>query len=56
MRWLLIVFTGLALMLSACGKIGSGEKIAVVNWEKVLQEHPQGEYGLPAGAAPGREL
>lgn len=41
MRWLLIVFTGLALMLSACGKIGSGEKIAVVNWEKVLQEHPQ---------------
>ena len=41
MRWLLIVFTGLALVLSACGKIGSGEKIAVVNWEKVLQEHPQ---------------
>ena len=41
MRWLLIVFTGLALMLSACSKIGSGEKIAVVNWEKVLQEHPQ---------------
>ena len=41
MRWLLIVFTGLALMLSACSKTGSGEKIAVVNWEKVLQEHPQ---------------
>ena len=41
MRWLLIIFTGLALMLSACSKIGSGEKIAVVNWEKVLQEHPQ---------------
>ena len=41
MRWLLIVFTGLALMLSACSKIGSGEKIAVVNWERVLQEHPQ---------------
>ena len=41
MRWLLIVFTGLALMLSACSKIGGGEKIAVVNWDKVLQEHPQ---------------
>ena len=41
MRWLLIVFTGLALMLSACSKTGSGEKIAVVHWEKVLQEHPQ---------------
>ena len=41
MRWLLIAFTALALMLSACGKIGGGEKIAVVNWEKVLQEHPQ---------------
>ena len=41
MRWILIVFTGLALMLSACSKIGSGEKIAVVNWEKVLREHPQ---------------
>ena len=41
MRWLLIVFTGLALMLSACSKTGSGEKIAVEQWEKVLQEHPQ---------------
>ena len=41
MRWLLIFFTGLALVLSACGKIGSGERIAVVNWEKALQEHPQ---------------
>lgn len=41
MRWLLIVFTVLALMLSTCGKIGGGEKIAVVNWDKVLQEHPQ---------------
>ena len=41
LRWLLIVFTGLALMLSACSKTGSGEKIAVVQWEKVLQEHPQ---------------
>ena len=41
MRWLLIVFTGLALMLSACSKTGSGEKIAVVHWDKVLQEHPQ---------------
>ena len=41
MRWLLIVFTGLALMLSACSKTGSGEKIAVVHWEKVLQEPPQ---------------
>ncbi len=41
MRWLLIVFTGLALMLSACSKAGSGDKIAVVHWEKVLQEHPQ---------------
>ncbi len=28
-------------MLSACGKIGSGEKIAVVNWDKALQEHPR---------------
>ena len=41
MRWLLLFFTGLALVLSACGKIGNGERIAVVNWEKVLQEHPQ---------------
>jgi hypothetical protein len=41
MRWLLILFTGLALVLSACGKIGSGEKIAVVNWDRALQEHPQ---------------
>ena len=41
MRWLLVILTGLALLLSACGKIGSREKIAVVNWEKVLAEHPQ---------------
>lgn len=41
LRWLLIVFTALALMLSACGKIGGGEKIAVVNWDKVLEAHPQ---------------
>ena len=41
MRWLLIVVTALALMLSACGKIGSGERVAVVNWDKALQEHPQ---------------
>ena len=41
MRWLLIVVTALALMFSACGKIGSGERVAVVNWDKVLQEHPQ---------------
>lgn len=41
MRWLLIIFTGLALMLSACSKIGSGEKVAVVSWERVLREHPQ---------------
>ena len=38
MRWLLIVVTALALMLSACGKIGSGERVAVVNWDKALQE------------------
>ena len=41
MRWLLVIFTGLALVLSACGKIGNGEKIAVVNWDRALQEHPQ---------------
>ena len=41
MRWLLVILTGLALLLSACGKIGSREKIAVVNWDKVLAEHPQ---------------
>ena len=41
MRWILIVVTALALMLSACGKIGSGERVAVVNWDKALQEHPQ---------------
>ena len=41
MRWLLVILTGLALLLSACGKIGSREKIAVVNWEKVMAEHPQ---------------
>ena len=41
LRWILIIGTALALMLSACGKIGSGEKIAVVNWDKVLQEHPK---------------
>ena len=41
MRWILIVLTGLALLLSACGKVGGGEKIAVVNWERALQEHPQ---------------
>ena len=41
LRWLLIIFTALALMLSACGKIGGGEKIAVVNWDKVLEAHPQ---------------
>lgn len=40
-RWILVLFTGLALMLSACGRVGSGEKVAVVNWDKVLQEHPQ---------------
>ena len=43
MRWLLIILTGLAFLLSACGKTGSGEKIAVVNWDKVLQAHPQYE-------------
>ena len=41
LRWLLISITALALMLSACGKIGGGEKIAVVNWDKVMQAHPQ---------------
>ena len=41
MRWLLLFVTGLALLLSSCGKPGSGERIAVVNWEKVLAEHPQ---------------
>ena len=41
MRWLLVILTGLAFMLSACGRIGSGEKVAVVNWDKTLQEHPQ---------------
>jgi len=41
MRWLLVILTGLALLLSACGKIGGREKIAVVNWDKVLTEHPQ---------------
>lgn len=41
MRWLLIFFTGLACILSACGKIGTGERIAVVNWDKALAEHPQ---------------
>jgi hypothetical protein len=40
-RWVLVIFTGLVLMLSACGKVGSGEKIAIVNWDKALQEHPQ---------------
>ena len=40
-RWLLIVLTGLALLFSACGKMGSGEKIAVVNWDKALENHPQ---------------
>lgn len=43
MRWLLVIISGLAFMLSACGKIGSGEKIAVVNWDKVLEAHPQYE-------------
>jgi hypothetical protein len=41
LRWLLIIITALALMLSACGKIGGGEKIAVVNWDKVMQAHPR---------------
>ena len=43
MRWLLIILTGLTFLLSACGKTGSGEKIAVVNWDKVLEAHPQYE-------------
>ncbi len=43
MRWLLIILTGLAFLLSACGKTGSGEKLAVVNWDKVLKTHPQYE-------------
>lgn len=43
MRWLLIILTGLAFLLSACGKTGSGEKLAVVNWDKVLKAHPQYE-------------
>ena len=41
MRWLLMFVTGLALMLSACGRMGAGERIAVVNWEKALEGHPQ---------------
>ena len=41
MRWLLILVTGLALLLSSCGKPGSGERIAVVNWEKALEGHTQ---------------
>ena len=43
MRWLLVILTGLAFLLSACGKTGGGEKIAVVNWDKVLEAHPQYE-------------
>lgn len=39
MRWLLIFVTGLALMFSACGRMGTGERIAVVNWEKALEGH-----------------
>ena len=39
MRWLLILVTGLALMFSACGRMGTGERIAVVNWEKALEGH-----------------
>ena len=43
MRWLLVILTGLAFLLLACGKTGGGEKIAVVNWDKVLEAHPQYE-------------
>jgi len=43
MRWLLVILTGLAFLLLACGKTGGGEKIAVVNWDKVLEAHPQHE-------------
>ncbi|MBR1590926.1 MAG: OmpH family outer membrane protein [Acidaminococcaceae bacterium] len=39
MRWLLLLVTGLALLLSSCGKPGSGERIAVVNWDKALEGH-----------------
>ena len=39
MRWLLLFVTGLALLLSSCGKPGGGERIAVVNWDKALEGH-----------------
>ena len=34
---LLVVFT---LLLSACGNSRGGEKIAVINWQKAMEQHP----------------
>lgn len=41
MRWLTVFILGLTLLVSACGRPGSGDKIAVVDLEKVLADHPR---------------
>lgn len=40
-RMTVLLLVIVALVLSACGKQTTGEKIAVVNWEKVMEAHPQ---------------
>lgn len=41
--WKILVLFMLALLLTACGKIGStgSEKIAVIKWDKAVAAHPQ---------------
>jgi myosin heavy subunit len=45
MRWLTIFIMIVAMLTSACGIHGTGtaDKIAVVDWEKVLAAHPKQE-------------
>lgn len=43
MHWLSILILALTLLVSACGHQGapaSGDKIAVVNWDKLMEAHP----------------
>lgn len=43
MRWLYSLIVIIAMLVSACGSKVSNEKIAVVDWDKVLAAHPKAE-------------
>lgn len=45
MRWLICLLTALAMLVSACGNWGLNKKtnIAIVDWQKAMESHPQYE-------------